>query len=131
MLYLNDALYEWLNTASPATKWYMGNQNIAPPKPQFANSFGYYTVTDMHVLSMGNEKHTYLPEDDRTEIKIRNTLNAHVRIDIYSRDTTDETHAGDIIVSKVVNYVYSKQIKEYFFENNVGFSKKYSFICLL
>ena len=123
MLYLYDAIYEWLSTASPDTLWMLGDQVSSPPRPQDAGSFGYYIVTEAKNLSMGNQRRTYNEATDKIDIDLINSEVVTVAIDIYSQNEVEDGKDAETIARRVIAYAQSTRIDEYFYSNDIGFLK--------
>lgn len=120
MNYLLDAVYQWLQRStefvSLPTTWIRKYQTQTPPVPQSSDRFGYFGILTTTNLAIGAEHYKYNSVDDKVDVTLNNYYNALVTVDIYTKDMSALDIAGVIM-----NYVYSDDITEYFFENNVGF----------
>lgn len=122
MNYLLDNIFYWLKYTTDILTidclWMRGDQHQNPNVPQTKNAFGYFKIINAQVMSQGGEKHTYNESEDKIDIEVKNYYEVTVTIDIYSKDQS----AVDIAAA-ITNSIFSVDVTQHFFENNVGFVK--------
>lgn len=121
MIYLVDAVYEWLNTTCPDTVWIVQNQVNAPAKPQSAPSFGYFEITIMHKQSMKSMTDVFNPDTGKIDRTLQDYYKAKVSIDILSQDESNPGTDAALIAASLIANLNSPYVYEYFFKNNIGF----------
>lgn len=122
MNYVNDILYQWLKYSSPETEWIISDINQAPPKPQNDEFFGYIRVINAKPLSFGGVKQKYNESEDKFDVTLRNFFEIEAHIEVNSKqgsNSSGDPNAADV-ADKIVAFLYDENIKELFYENNVG-----------
>lgn len=123
MIYLNDSIWTWLKIATDINDRYIiaGDQLSVPPKPQDADCFIVYRITNLQNQSIGGFKDEYNSQSDMIERTMYNFDKARVSIDIYGQNSkinsSDAMHRG----TQIQAHLQNPEVLEYFYANDVAY----------